>query len=75
MAESAEQGVVNHKGQVFAGPSGSAVYDNRYVSDGAIIPRALGVNPLLTIKALAERNARLLAADRGWNVDYSLRAG
>jgi cholesterol oxidase len=42
------------------------------VSDGAVIPRPLGVNPLLTISALAERTAALLAQDRGWTIDYSL---
>ncbi len=72
MAESSEQGVVNHKGQVFSGPSGSAVYENLYVADGAVIPRPLGVNPLLTISALAERTAALLAGDRGWTIDYTL---
>ena len=72
MAESSERGVVNHKGQVFAGPRGSAVHDGLYVSDGAVIPRPLGVNPLLTISALAERCCALLTQDRGWTIDYTL---
>lgn len=72
MAEDAERGVVNHKGQVFAGPQGNAVYEGLYVSDGAVIPRPLGVNPLLTISALAERCCALLAQDRGWTIDYTL---
>ncbi|MGH4008971.1 MAG: alpha/beta fold hydrolase [Pseudonocardiaceae bacterium] len=72
MAEDAERGVVNHKGQVFAGPAGNAVYEGLYVSDGAVIPRPLGVNPLLTISALAERCCALLAQDRGWTIDYTL---
>jgi cholesterol oxidase len=66
MAESAEQGVVNDRGQVFAGSSGAAVHEGLYVCDGAIVPRSLGVNPLFTISALAERCCELLAADRGW---------
>lgn len=75
MGEHAGSGVVNHKGQLFAGDEGDAVYEDIYVSDGSVIPRPLGVNPLLTISALAERNAYLLAADRGWTVDESRPAG
>ncbi|HZY43240.1 MAG TPA: GMC family oxidoreductase N-terminal domain-containing protein, partial [Anaerolineae bacterium] len=71
MAEDAEQGVTNHKGQVFSGPSGSQVYAGLYVNDGAIIPRSLGTNPHITISAVAERNMLLLAKDRGWTIDYS----
>ncbi len=72
MAENSERGVVNHKGQVFAGPQGGTVHDGFYVSDGAVIPRPLGVNPLLTISALAERCCTLLTQDRGWTMDYTL---
>jgi cholesterol oxidase len=72
MAEDAGGGVVNHKGQVFREKQGAAVYDNLYVADGSIVPRPLGVNPLLTICALAERCCVLLAADRGWTIDYTL---
>jgi cholesterol oxidase len=72
MAEDAERGAANHKGQVFAGTAGSAVYEGLYVSDGAVVPRPLGVNPLLTISALAERCCALLTQDRGWTIDYTL---
>ncbi|MEP7290559.1 MAG: alpha/beta fold hydrolase [Chloroflexota bacterium] len=70
MAEDAEHGVVNHKGQVFADTLGSSVYEGLYVNDGAVIPRSLGVNPHITISAVAERNCALLIADRGWEIDY-----
>jgi cholesterol oxidase len=73
MADDAANGVVNHKGQVFAASLGSAVYENLYVIDGSIVPCPLGVNPLLTISALAERNAELLALDRGWSIDRHTR--
>ncbi len=71
MADKAEQGVVNHKGQVFTGHD-DEVYSNLYVADGSIIPTSLGVNPLLTISALAERCCALIAQDRGWHIYYDL---
>jgi cholesterol oxidase len=70
MGTTAENGVVTHKGEVFAGSSGTALHPGLYVTDGAVIPRSLGVNPLLTISAIAERNIYLLAKDRGWTVSY-----
>jgi cholesterol oxidase len=65
MADDAAGGVVNHKGQVFSDPTGAGVYDSLYVVDGAVIPTPVGVNPLLTISAVAERSVALLARDRG----------
>lgn len=72
MAESADGGVVNHRGQVFSATSGDAVYDNLYVADGSVIPRPLGVNPFLTISALAERTSELMAEANGWTIQYAL---
>ena len=47
MADGADSGVVNHKGQVFSGTiSGSDVHAGLYVMDGSVVPTALGVNPL-----------------------------
>lgn len=63
IADDAERGVVNHKGQVFCGETGVAVHKGLYVMDGSIVPTALGVNPLLTITALAERSCHELLRD------------
>lgn len=53
MGLSAADGVVNSRGEVFG-------YEGLYVMDGAIVPRAVGLNPSRTIAALAERNIALL---------------
>jgi cholesterol oxidase len=66
MASNARQGVVNHKGQVFDCEEGDSVHAGLYVMDGSVVPTALGVNPLLTISALAERSCHHLARDHGW---------
>lgn len=70
MADSAEKGVVNHIGQLFRANNGIDVHKGLYVCDGAVIPRSLGANPLLTISALAERSCKLIAKDQGWEIDY-----
>jgi choline dehydrogenase-like flavoprotein len=55
MAERAEDGVVDPDCQVFGHP-------NLYVSDASALPYALGVNPALTISAVAERTAANILA-------------
>ena len=67
MADDGAGGVVDHRGRVFTG-TGDEVHDGLLVADGAIVPRPLAVNPLLTISALSERAVRLLADERGWTV-------
>lgn len=57
MGRDASDGVVDHRGRVFG-------YDGLYVLDGAIVPRALGVNPSRTIAALAERSLSLFDGGR-----------
>jgi cholesterol oxidase len=70
MGDTVEQGVVNAKGQVFdAGPvfpGDAGVFGDLVVLDGAIVPRALGINPALTIAALAEHAVERLIADWGF---------
>lgn len=72
MGDSAADGVVNHRSQVFAGRDGQEVHEGFYVCDGAVLPGAAGVNPLLTITALAERACQLLCDQRGWALDLGL---
>ncbi len=71
MGDDAETGVVNDRGEVFNGRSGTATHTGLHVLDGAIVPRPLGTNPSLTISALTERATELIAADRGWTIDLT----
>jgi cholesterol oxidase len=63
------EGVVDEFGQVFdfgtrSGPGGT--HPGLLVLDGSILPASLGVNPALTIAAIAQRAARRLSASAGW---------
>jgi len=53
IGEDYQHGAVDEYGRVFAGDG--AVHEGLFVADGALVPSALGVNPFLTISALAER--------------------
>jgi cholesterol oxidase len=65
MGEDATRGVVNDRHQVFSGKSGTDVHEGLYVMDGAVMPRSIGVNPILTISGLAERACEYLLKDEG----------
>ena len=66
MADNSNDGVVNGFGQVFRNNS-SSTYKDLYVVDGSIIPNALGVNPSLTISALAFKIAEQITdAKKYW---------
>ncbi len=62
MADSAEDGVVDHAGRVFRESSGAKTHLGLWVADGSMVPTPLGTNPLFTISALAERTSRFLNA-------------
>jgi cholesterol oxidase len=65
MADDRRGGVVNHVGAVFDAEhdEGAGVHPGLYVSDASVIHGPLGVNPLLTITALAERTAWHISQD------------
>ncbi len=72
MSDDPNGGATNHLGQVFDFAGGGyidgrtdlpAVHEGLYVADGSVIPTALGVNPFMTIGALAERTAAHILHD------------
>lgn len=68
MGNDVSTGVVDHRGRVFdAGSSDpkQPFHPGLYVVDAAILPRSLGVTPLLTISAMAERISDYLKRDLG----------
>jgi cholesterol oxidase len=71
MGRERSEGAIDHKCRVFDGTGAGAADAHRglYVMDGSIMPRSLGVNPLLTITALAERAMLHLARDWGLSCD------
>jgi choline dehydrogenase-like flavoprotein/alpha-beta hydrolase superfamily lysophospholipase len=61
LAEDARGGVVDHLGRVFNPAQGlDAVHPDLIVLDGSIVPGSVGINPSLTIAALALRAVSLL---------------
>ena len=62
MADSPLRGVVDSRHRVFG-------YRNMYICDGSVIAANLGVNPSLTITALAERAMSFIppAAESRWD--------
>src|SRR6266487_1426026 len=62
MGNDASSGVLDSFGNVFEGNSGDRKYEGLYVVDGSTIPSSLGVNPSLTISALAFRSAEHLVS-------------
>jgi choline dehydrogenase-like flavoprotein len=75
MGDDVSSGVVDHLGRVFDAdaPAPGAVHDGLVVLDGSIVPGSLGINPALTIGALALRAAEGLRED--WGFDKGTAAG
>jgi cholesterol oxidase len=62
IARSAAEGVVDARHRVFG-------YENLLVCDGSVVPANVGVNPSLTITALAERAMSFVPAASAATVD------
>ena len=67
LGETADDGAVDHACRVFDAEGG--IHEGLYVMDGSVLPRSLGVNPSLTISAVAERAMMHFAQDRGLDFD------
>ena len=72
MGESAADGVVSPDCEVFDGAG--STHKGLYVCDGAVIPGAIGVNPHLTITAVAERAIDVAVSARKWTIDWTENA-
>jgi len=60
MGDDATRGVTDRLGQVYVDNTGTECYRGLVVADGSLIPNSLGVNPFLTIAALAEHNIAIV---------------
>jgi cholesterol oxidase len=68
MGDAPDNGVIDHQHRVFG-------YDGMYVIDGSAISANIGVNPSLTICALAERAMSFIPAKRVARSDAPSAAG
>ncbi len=63
MGRSSSDHATDPAGRVRVGSSDDRVVDGLYVADSSLFPTALGVNPMLTVMALARRVARTVLAE------------
>ncbi|KAK2784915.1 ERAD-associated protein [Emmonsiellopsis sp. PD_33] len=69
-----EQGATSEFGELLSG-NGRDIHNGIVVVDGALVPSSLGVNPLATITALAERSVEAVAHKHGIVIDYDTKNG
>jgi choline dehydrogenase-like flavoprotein len=65
MGGDAHDHVCDPEGRVRRSPQRGDRIDGLYVADASLLPTGIGVNPMITVMALARRVARTVLADRG----------
>ena len=73
LGDDPDHGVVDHACRAFNTDGG--LHEGLFVMDGSIIPRSLGVNPGLTITALAERAMIEFGGEQGLEFGTEKRGG
>jgi cholesterol oxidase len=68
IGETSETGVVDGRQRLFG-------YENLLVCDGSVVPANIGVNPSLTITALAERAMTFVADSAAWSSTATASGG
>jgi len=72
MGDDCSRGVVDDVGAVYDGVTGVSKHAGLYVLDGSNLPAAVGINPFMTIAALAERAIEKIIASDDGEIDWTL---